>query len=273
MNISSSGQKIGRAFGPRVRLVLFFVVTWLGFALLLAFLLNEGRREAEQKAPSDALGVTSLLEARLVATMRRLQGNLEHIAASLPQDAFKPAALGRYRDTVVNELGYLSKQFPELGGFGVLDASGHFLYASGVVQHAPASADHVFFNVPGAQSGGGLNFSGAIFDNQSGRTFVFAFQSVRDAQGDLLGVVVAQLDLDVLAKALEAINVGPKGAVAVWRADDGRRLLQVPALPGRGRSMGLSGCMPFSASPTIPSMCPEGWRSMIIWLSGIKPDG
>lgn len=233
MNISSSGQKIGRAFGPRVRLVLFFIVTWLGFALLLAFLLNEGRREAEQKAPSDALGVTSLLEARLVATMRRLQGNLEHIAASLPQDAFKPAALGRYRDTVVNELGYLSKQFPELGGFGVLDASGHFLYASGVVQHAPASADHVFFNVPGAQSGGGLNFSGAIFDSQSGRTFVFAFQSVRDAQGDLLGVVVAQLDLDVLAKALEAINVGPKGAVAVWRADDGRRLLQVPAIPGQ----------------------------------------
>jgi len=85
MDISSSGQMIGRAFRTRIRLVLFFVFAWLGVVLLLAFLLNEGRHDVERKAHADALSVTSLLEARLAATMLRLQGDLEHLAASLPR--------------------------------------------------------------------------------------------------------------------------------------------------------------------------------------------
>lgn len=230
MGISSSGQMIGRAFGARVRLVLFFVFTWLGVALLLAFLLNEGRREAERKVPSDALGVTSLLESRLAATMRRLQGNLEHLAASLPRDAFKPAAVGRYRETVVNELGLFSGQFPEVSGFRVMDAAGDLLYASGVALQSSGFADRSYFDVP-AQSSNGLYFSEVIADKLSGRSFMFVIQPVRDAHGGLLGLVAAPLDLDVLAKNFETINVGSKGVVAIWRADDGRLILRRPAVP------------------------------------------
>ncbi|MBL8429402.1 MAG: diguanylate cyclase [Dechloromonas sp.] len=232
MDISSPGQKIARAFGPRVRLVFFFAVTWLGFALLLVFLLSEGRREAERKIPVDALKLTSLLEVRLSATMRRLRGNLEHIAASLPQEAFKPATLGRYRDTIVSELGYLSRQFPELGGFCVLDSSGAFLYASGVAPHPLGGAERVFLGVPASQSGSGLYFSSVVADSQSGRSFLFAFQPVRDAQGGLLGVVVAQLDLDALSKAFEVASSDSKSVVALWRADDGRLIMQFPAVVG-----------------------------------------
>ena len=46
MDALFSRSLLGRAFGPRVRLVFLFVMTWLGAALLLAFLLNEGRRES-----------------------------------------------------------------------------------------------------------------------------------------------------------------------------------------------------------------------------------
>jgi len=233
MGISSSGQMIGRAFGPRIRLILFFVLTWLGVVLLLAFLLSDGRREAERKAPSDALGVTSLLEARLAATMRRLQGNLEHLAASLPKDAFRLAEVGRYRDDVVNELGLFSGQFPEVSGFRVMDASGNLLYASGGALHSPGFADRDYFNTPLLKSGNALYFSEVVVDELSGRSFLFVIQSVRDADGSLLGLVVAPLDLDVLAKNFETINVGSKGVVAIWRADDGRLILRRPALPGR----------------------------------------
>jgi diguanylate cyclase (GGDEF)-like protein/PAS domain S-box-containing protein len=221
---------IGRAFGARVRLVLFFVFTWLGVALLLVFLLNEGRREAERKVPSDALGVTSLLEARLAATMRRLQGNLEHLAASLPKDAFKPPAVGRYRETVVNELGLFSGQFPEVSGFRVMDAEGNLLYASGVALQSAGLADRSYFDAP-AQSSNGLYFSEVIADKLSGRSFLFVIQPVRDAHGGLLGLVAAPLDLDFLAKSFETINVGSKGVVAIWRADDGRLILRRPAVP------------------------------------------
>lgn len=231
MGISSSGQSIGHAFGARVRLVLFFVFTWLGVALLLAFLLNEGRREAEQKAPSAALGVTSLLEARLAATMRRLQGNLEHLAASLPREAFKQPAAGRFRDAVVNELELFLGQFPEVSGFRVMDASGNLLYVSGVPLQSPRFVDRSYFGAPAEKFGNGLYFSEVIADKSSGHSYLFVIQSVRDVHGGLLGLVMAPLDLDVLAKIFETINVGAKGTVGIWRADDGRQILRRPAIP------------------------------------------
>jgi len=230
MDISSPGQLLGRAFGPRVRLVLFFVFTWLGVALLLAFLLNEGRREAERKAPADALAVTSQLEGRLAATMRRLQGNLEHIAASLHQDAFKPGMVGRYRDDVVHELGLFSGQFPEVGGFGVIDASGSLLYSFGAAMQHDVFSDRGFFNSSAMRSGGALYFSDVISDKRSGHSFLFVIHRVRNDQGDLLGLVVAPLALDVLSKAFEAINVGSKGYIGIWRADDARLILRLPVV-------------------------------------------
>jgi diguanylate cyclase (GGDEF)-like protein/PAS domain S-box-containing protein len=231
MGISSSGQLIGRAVRPRVRLVLFFVLTWLGVALLLAFLLSEERREAERKAPADALGVTSLLEARLAATMRRLQGTLEHLAASLPQDAFRLAAVDRHRESVVNDLKLFSGQFPEVSGFRVMDAFGNVLYASGVAMQSPGFVDRGHFSAPEENSGDALYFSEVVADKLSGRSYLFVIKPVRDEKGGLLGLVVAPLDLGVLSKIFETIDVGPKGVVAIWRADDGRLVLRQPALP------------------------------------------
>lgn len=233
MGISSSGQKIGRAFGPRVRLVLLFVFTWLGVVLLLAFLLNDGRREAERKAPSAVLGVTSLLEARLAATMRRLQGNLEHLAASLPREAFGQAVAGRFRESVVHELELFARQFPEVKGFQVMDASGNLLFASGVALPVPAFVSSDQFAASVGQSGHSLYFSEVIADSLSGYSYLFVVQSVRDVHGDLLGLVAASLDLDALGRVFETTNVGAKGVVGIWRTDNGRQILRRPAVSGQ----------------------------------------
>lgn len=233
MGVTSSGQLFGRSFGSRVRLVLFFVCTWLGIVLLLAFLLNEGRREAEQKAPSGALSVTSLLEARLAATMRRLQGNLEHLAASLPRDAFRQAAVARHREAVVAELGLFSGQFPEVSGFRVMDAAGNPLYAFGVVPQTSALPARAIASASAGKAENSLYFSEVVVDSASGRSVLFVIQPVIDGQGGLLGVVSAQLDLDGLARVFETINVGTQGVVAVWRVDDGRLVLGRPSQPDR----------------------------------------
>lgn len=228
MGITTSGQMIGRAFGPRVRLVLFFVFTWLGIALLLAFLLNEGRREAERKAPADALAVSSLLEVRLTATMRRLQGSLEHLAASLPKDSFSLAVVGTYRDAVVRELGLFSGQFPEVTGFRVMDSAGGSLYAFGLAQQPVVLSD---LDAQLEKSGNSLYFSEVIVEKPSGRSYLFVIQPVSNAQGGRLGFVVAQLDLDALSRMFETINLGVQGVVAILRADDGRLILQRPGQP------------------------------------------
>ena len=85
-------QRQGRSWrSSQIRLVLFFALTWLGVAGLLAFLLEEGRQQAERKAEADAQGVSALLEARLAGTIQRLQATLEHIATTLPPEAFQSA--------------------------------------------------------------------------------------------------------------------------------------------------------------------------------------
>lgn len=226
MGITTSGQMIDRAFGPRVRLVLFFVFTWLGIALLFAFLLNEGRSEAERKAPADALAVSSLLEVRLVSTMRRLQGDLEHLAASLPKDSFNLAAVGTYRDAVVGELGLFSGQFPEVSGFRVMDSAGALLYVFGPAQQPVVFSD---LGIRPGNAGNSLYFSEVVVDKLSGRSFLFVVQPVSNAQGGRLGFVVAQLDLDVLSRIFETINLGSQGVVAILRADDGRLVLRRPS--------------------------------------------
>lgn len=68
---------------------------------MLAFLLYDGYRAAERKAESDALAAAGLLEARLVTTLRRVQGDLEHLVESLPADAFKSGATARFREQIV----------------------------------------------------------------------------------------------------------------------------------------------------------------------------
>lgn len=226
---SSSGQRIGRVFGPRLRLVLFFVLTWLGVAVLLAFLLNEGRREAERKAQSDAVGVSALLEARLAATIRRLQGDLEDLSLTLPRDAFKPALVGRYSDAVVSALALHAGHFPEVAGFRVLDASGNFLYASNPELQKIRADEPAYSSTFWAGSGNSLIFSEVVLDAASGRSLQAVVIPVRDAQGELQGGVVALLDLGYLAKVFESINVGSNGVISLRRVDDARLILRRPS--------------------------------------------
>jgi diguanylate cyclase (GGDEF)-like protein/PAS domain S-box-containing protein len=231
MDIYSSGRNPGRSFGLRDRLVLYFGVTWLGVALVLAFVLYEGRRDAELRAPAEALGKAAQLESRLAATMRPLQGTLDYLAASLPRDAFRLATVGRFREGIAGELELFSRQFPEVAGFRVADASGNVLYASEGALSAPALPDRARFSSSPPKAVSSLAFSDVIADKSSGRGYLFVTRSVLDAQGGVLGQVTALLDKGMLSKMVEAVDVGAKGVVAVALAADGRLLLRLPATP------------------------------------------
>jgi hypothetical protein len=121
--VAPSGRDCGWSF--------FCADFWLGVAALLAFLLHDGYRAAERKAESDALVAANLLEARLATMLRRVQADLEHLAETIPPDAFKTAAAGHFREQVVRELVCMLGIFSEIVGFRVLDAAGSPLYVAG----------------------------------------------------------------------------------------------------------------------------------------------
>lgn len=232
MDAQSSCGWIARTFGPpRVRLLLFFALTWLGIASLLVFLLQEGRQEAERKAESEVLGASALLEARLALTMRRVQGDLEHLAVSLPHDALKPGAGARFRQSVVSELRHYSGRFPEVQGFRVIDASGHLLHAPDASPPSVGFRDRSYFRFFAEGSNNSLFLSEVLVDRLSGRSSLVAAMPIRDASGGLLGVVVALLDIAHMSQMLDTLGVGQNGVVSVCRIDAGKLILSRPFAP------------------------------------------
>lgn len=232
MVAQSSCGWFARAFGPpRVRLLLFFALTWLGIASLLVFLLHEGRQEAERKAESEVLGASALLEARLALTMRRVQGDLEHLAAALPRDALRPGADARFRQGIVSELGYYSGRFPEILGFRVIDASGNLLYTPDALPPSLSIGDRSYFRFFAEGSDNSLFFSEVFVDRLSGRSSLAVALPIRDATGGLLGAVVALLDIAHLSQMLDTLGVGQNGVVSVRRTDAGRLVLSRPFTP------------------------------------------
>ncbi|MBS1140309.1 MAG: diguanylate cyclase [Proteobacteria bacterium] len=221
-----------RTFGsPRVRLLLFFALTWLGIASLLVFLLFEGRNEAERKAQSDALGASALLEARLVVTLRRVHGDLEHFAASLPREALRMGAVPRFRSSILNELGYYSGRFPETLGFRIIDAAGNLLYASETLPSSVNFGDRSYFQIFAKGSSNSVFFSEVLVDRLSGRSSLVMALPLRDTAGELLGVLVAPLDVAYLSKMADALSVGENGVVSLRRTDDGSLILRRPIVP------------------------------------------
>lgn len=232
MDKHASGTLFRRAFGPRLRLVLFFALTWLGVAALLAFLLQDGYRAAERKAESDALAAAGLLEARLAITLRRVQGDLEHLAETFPPDAFKPVAAGRFREQVVRELNLHARGFSEIVGFRVLDAAGTPLYVAGWSVQSAGALDQACLKAPLAGNGRIPCFSEVSLDRLSGRSTMAVALAVPDAAtGAGQGVVIALLDIGALARMSDTLNLGASGVMSLRRIEDGRLVLRRPALP------------------------------------------
>lgn len=231
MDKCASGTLFRRAFGAPTRLVLFFGLTWLGVAALLAFLLQDGYRTAERKAESDALSAAGLLEARLATTLRRVQGDLEHLVASVPGEAFKAGATARYREQVVADLDLHAQGFAEVIGFRVLDAAGNPLYVGGWSPQSPGEVDQKCLEALWAGNGRLPCFSDVNVDRRSGRSTMALASPVPEAAGGLRGVIVALVDIAALARTAEAINVGTGGVISIHRFEDGRLVLRRPAMP------------------------------------------
>ncbi len=232
MDMQASGMLFRRAFGARLRLVLFFALTWLGGAALLAFLLHDGYRAAERKAESDALVAASLLEARLATMLRCVQADLEHLAETFPRDAFKTAAAGDFREQVVRELSLHARNFSEIVGFRVLDTAGSPLYVAGWSMQPAGALDQACLKAPLVGAGRIPYFSDVSVDRLSGRSTMAVALAMPEANtGGSQGVVVALLDIGALARMSDALNLGAGGVVSLARVEDGRLILRRPALP------------------------------------------
>ncbi|MDE2439696.1 MAG: diguanylate cyclase [Betaproteobacteria bacterium] len=233
MEQQALGRVLGRAFrSSQVRLVLFFLLTWLAIACLVVFLLLEGRRQAERGAEAEVSAISAILEARLSGAFQRVQAALEHLAITLPVDALEYAFVEHFRNGVVRELGFHARQFPEVDSFRILDAEGQLLYASRGRPDGGDFSDRSYFKAFDHGAGNGLFFSEVQTDRLTSRPALNVAVPVRTESGGLRAVIVAQLDLAYLSSWFESVGVGGNGVVSLRRAEDGSVILRRPFVAG-----------------------------------------
>ncbi len=222
-----------RGLAPAVRLILFFLAALVGSTLLLCIVLRESYLEAERQAELDALNLTSVLEARLDGVFRRVHSTLDELAASLPREALAPGVQESFRESISRQLALRAAYFEEIVGFRVLDADGHVVYASGSGFSPVAAGDRDYFLDLKAAPERKYVFSGVIKGRISDRLILVMAVPLRDPDGNFLGVVMAPLDLGVVERLFQSLNLGEHGVVTLRRSDDGRLALRRPMLAGK----------------------------------------
>lgn len=212
--------------------MLLFALMWLGVACLLVFLLTEGRRGVERKAEADVMSIASLVDAQLAGSLRHLQSDLAQLALLLPRESFRhSAASASHNAAVAAELAASLRSMPDVVGLHVLDVRGDLIHSVGNGEMALGRLDRAQFVHRVAANGGKLYISDPELDQVSGALLLPLALATRDSTGELLGVIVAPLNLNGAAETLAKFDLASAGVMVLRHLESGHLVLSRPALP------------------------------------------
>ncbi len=197
--------------------------------LLFAYVVRSAYLESWSEARFTARSQAELIEARLDATLRRLDADLSILQDELPREAMDAAHVKRFKAGVEARLERLSNVFPEIAGFRVIDAQGRLLYLGGGGDYVDIS-DRAYFQALVANVGDGLVFSERLASRITGRATMVAARAVRATDGRFLGVVSAAVELDYFDRLFQSARLGEAGVMGILRSDSHQLLVRQPML-------------------------------------------
>lgn len=229
-NTESMETKSGSRARSGYHLWIALISLAFGGFILLAYVLWSASQDVWEDARSVASSQSELLEARLDATLRRIEATLDDMAERLPSDALNAENAPRFRSGIEKELTRYQRVFPEVAGFRVIDANGDVLYLSGGGGYVNLR-DRSYFNAPKDLSGGAIVFSEVIASRITGRPTLVAARALRSDDGHFIGVVSAAIELDYFEQLFKSVRLGESGAVAIRRSDTHALVVRQPPAP------------------------------------------
>lgn len=200
------------------------VVLVVGIFLLLAYNFWATYRETRAEAEFTARSQAELIEARLDATLRRVDADLNRLAARVPGELLGPATGVTMRQALERDLERNRIAFPEVGGFRIADAAGKLLY----VENEINIADRAYFAQIRDNPDAGTVFSDVVTSRLNGDRSVIAARAIRDDEGRFLGAVIVPLHLQYFARLFDSLKLGPHGSMSIRRTDDHSLVLIAP---------------------------------------------
>jgi PAS domain S-box-containing protein len=208
---------------------------WAAFFLFLititATFLWFDRENALERAESDSSNLSLVLESRLTATFRRTESSLHSIAAELSPEMMRYEQRDQFEPRLVPKLARHAIHFPEIHGYAIFDAEGRYLYFSR--RHLDSAAppnihDRPYFERLKSNPALDIAFSDVVISRLTGDQTIVMAQSVRDAQGKFMGVVLATLDLKYFQRFFHTLNIGPNGLLSVLGTRQHNQVIRFP---------------------------------------------
>ena len=215
----------------RRKLIVVLGASALVGVVLLGYLIWSGYQDAIHSAETTTRNYAAIIEARLDATLRRADADLQELARTIPVAALSQQAVPRYARELDAELDSRLTNFPELAALRVFDANGDRLYTSGNdITPRTHISDRSYFRLLRDNPQAGLVFSEVLISRSRNQPSMVAARALRDKQGTFHGVVFAAIELDHFQKLFQSLDLGAQGTISLRRTDDQRLVLRWPHL-------------------------------------------
>lgn len=200
--------------------------------LLLAYQLWLSYRGSVSAAEMTTRNYAEILEARLQATLRRTDTELQLLVAEMPQKALSKDAASRFEQRMNAHLDSRLFNLQEMAGYRVHDAQGDTLYTSDRANVANVNiADRAYFKLLRDDTRAGLVFSEVLTNRSTGRPMLVIARGLRDERGKFMGVVHGLLELEYYRKQFMLLDLGVNGVVALRRSDNHAQVVRWPDDP------------------------------------------
>lgn len=213
------------------RLITSLAVIVLAVMPVVGYQVWSGYQDAIQKAETRTRDYAAVIEARLEATLRRADADLQALARTIPVAALSQQAVPRYARELNANLVYRLVNFKEIANFLVADSYGDVLYSSASASTPnPNVSDRSYFRQLREYPQAGLVFSEVITGRITNRPIIVMARALTDGRGRFLGAVFAPLELEQFQMLFRSLAIGPQGLIALRRTDDKRLVLRWPHL-------------------------------------------
>jgi hypothetical protein len=196
---------------------------------LLVYLVWSGYRDAIQNAESTTRNYAAIIEARLDATLRRTDADLQELAGKIPVAALDLKTVPGYKSEIAAALKARLINFPELESLRIVDSNGDVIYFSDDNAFPPTNiSDRDHFRKVRDGLPNRLVFSGVVISRITGRPSIFVVRAIPGRQGAFSGAILAGISLNYFQKLFQSFDIGAHGTISWRRTDDHRLVLRWP---------------------------------------------
>ncbi|WP_051241399.1 EAL domain-containing protein [Azohydromonas australica] len=194
---------------------------------LIGHFLWQSRQHAVETAELETRNLVEIVESRVTAEFKLVDGLLAHAAQDIPYTALKGSNLEAGGKSWMRNLDALLDAFSAVTHLHVFDENGLMLYSTGKDPAINISGSPVFLRLrehADMQS----DFSGLHYLKSTGKWGIVQVRALRGPDGRFLGLISALLSLDGLAKVFGDIDMGQGGQILLRSSRDGELVLRVP---------------------------------------------